>query len=233
MPRRLTKEEFIERAKLTHGDKYDYNLVEYKNNRTKVKIKCDEHGIFLTKPNTLLSGSRCPTCGREHSAKIRAKLQKKSTEQFIEEVEKALGNTFDYSKVNYINNKTNIEIICKRHGSFWQRPDHHVKDFCGCPKCNASGPEQVIINYLDSNNINYEFQKTFKKCKFIKELPFDFYIPDANLLIEYQDEQHYKKMRFEGSDLTRRQKYDKIKKILRCPMGLIFWKFHIGIIKIC
>ena len=224
MPKKLTIEQFIEKAKLIHGDKYDYSLVEYKGSQINVKIICRKCGeIFNQRPGDHINKKYgCPKCNRKHSAKLRAELQKKPTEQFIEEAEKALGNTFDYSKVNYINNKTDIEIICKMHGSFWQRPDHHLKDFCGCPKCKASGPEQVIISYLDSNNINYEFQKSFKKCKFIKELPFDFYIPCVNLLIEYQGEQHYKEMRFDGSNLTYRQKCDKIKKDFALNNGFNF-----------
>lgn len=214
MPRKLTTEQFIEKAKMVHGDKYDYSLVEYKGSQINIKIKCNKCGnIFSQRPVDHINKKYgCNKCGRKNSARLKAEMYKKSTEQFVKEAVQLLGNVFDYSKVEYINNKTNIEIICKKHGSFWQRPDHHLKDFCGCPKCKASGPEQVIINYLDKNKISYDFQKTFNECKSIKELPFDFYLKDYNLLIEYQGEQHYKKMRFEKFDLTYRQKCDKIKK---------------------
>ncbi len=221
---RLTKEEFITKAKKVHGDKYDYSLVEYKGSQINVKIICRRCGeIFEQRPGDHINKKYgCKKCGIKHSAKLRAELQKKSTEQFITEATSLLGNTFDYSKVNYVNNKTDIEIICKKHGVFWQRPDHHLRDFCGCPKCKASGPEQVIINYLDNNKIIYDFQKSFKECKSINKLPFDFYIPSINLLIEYQGEEHYKPMRFNKSNLEYRQKCDKIKKDFALNNGFNF-----------
>lgn len=59
------------------------------------------------------------------------------------------GNKFDYSKVNYINNNTNIEIICKKHGNFFMRPKVHLRSNTGCVKCS---------NDLKSlkNRISYE-----------------------------------------------------------------------------
>ncbi len=51
MPKkRLTKDEFIKRAKKVHGDKYDYSDVDYINSKTKVKIVCIEHGSFFNDP---------------------------------------------------------------------------------------------------------------------------------------------------------------------------------------
>ena len=222
--KKQTTESFIEKAKKVHGDKYDYSMVNYINSSTKVKIICRQCGkIFEQRPCDHINKKYgCPECGKKRRGKLIAKKTRKTTEQYVEEAIALLGNTFDYSRVNYVNNKTNIEIICKKHGSFWQRPDHHLKDFVGCPKCRASGPEQVIINYLDSNKIEYDFQKTFEECKSIKELPFDFYIPNINLLIEYQGEQHYKEMRFEGTDLAYRQKCDKLKKDFAISKGFDF-----------
>jgi len=50
MPKRKTIEQFIKESKNIHGNKYDYSLVNYKNNRTNVKIICKKHGIFEQKP---------------------------------------------------------------------------------------------------------------------------------------------------------------------------------------
>ena len=59
----MTKEQFIKKAKLVHGENYDYSLVEYKNNKTKVKIKCNNCGkIFEQRPNNHLNGQKCPFC---------------------------------------------------------------------------------------------------------------------------------------------------------------------------
>jgi hypothetical protein len=60
--KRLTNEEFIEKAKLVHEDKYDYSKVQYINTSTKVCIICPEHGEFWQTPNSHLFGAGCPTC---------------------------------------------------------------------------------------------------------------------------------------------------------------------------
>lgn len=62
MPKRITKQGFIKRARNKHGKKYDYTLVKYKNNVTNITIVCPEHGPFVTKPIYHLAGSGCPKC---------------------------------------------------------------------------------------------------------------------------------------------------------------------------
>ena len=49
-------------------DQYDYSLVRYVNNHTKVKIICPIHGVFEQTPDSHLQGAGCPRCGREHAA---------------------------------------------------------------------------------------------------------------------------------------------------------------------
>lgn len=60
----MTTEEFIERAKEVHGNKYDYSKVKYENTDTKVGIICPEHGEFWQSPHHHLKGHGCPVCGR-------------------------------------------------------------------------------------------------------------------------------------------------------------------------
>lgn len=62
MPRKLTQDEFIERAKIVHGDKYDYSKVKYVNSQTKVCIICPIHGEFLVLPHEFLDSYKCPKC---------------------------------------------------------------------------------------------------------------------------------------------------------------------------
>ena len=59
---KLTKKEFIEKAKLIHKDTYDYSNVEYKTNRQKIEIICKKHGSFIQTPHAHLSGQGCPIC---------------------------------------------------------------------------------------------------------------------------------------------------------------------------
>ena len=130
MSKKLTTEQFIEKAKKIHGDKYDYSKVEYIDAKTKVKIICPEHGEFSMSPNKHLIGQRCKMC----SIKEFSKTQTLTTEQFIEKAKKIQGDKYDYSKVNYINSQIKICIICPEHGEFWQTPNSHLQGN-GCPIC--------------------------------------------------------------------------------------------------
>jgi very-short-patch-repair endonuclease len=187
---------FIEKAKIVHGNKYDYSLVDYKNNYTKVKIICPIHGVFEQKPYAHTSNkSGCPKCGLEKSSK----KQRMSYEKFIEKAKTVHGNKYDYSLVKYINAKTKIKIICPIHGVFEQIPDNHLRKNYGCPKCKASHGENKIRILLKKNNILFEEQKRFKDCKNKLPLPFDFYIPSLNTVIEFQGEQHYTPMKYSNS----------------------------------
>ena len=81
MPKKKTKEEYIEKAIKVHGNKYDYSKVEYVNSQTKVIIICKEHGEFPTNPgNHINSKSGCPECAGNKSSSIEY-CQKIATER--------------------------------------------------------------------------------------------------------------------------------------------------------
>ena len=115
--KRLTTEEFIEKAKKVHGDRYNYSKVEYKNNCIKVIIVCKIHDGFKQKPNGHLNGKGCPKCVG----------QNKTTKELIKQFNKIHRNKYDYSKVEYINSRTKVIIICKKHGEFSQTPNNHLR----------------------------------------------------------------------------------------------------------
>jgi predicted nucleic acid-binding Zn-ribbon protein len=130
---RNTTEQFIEKAKAVHGDKYDYSLVEYKNVHTKVKIVCSIHGMFEQRPSIHLCGSGCPKCG----IIIMSNNKKLTTNQFIEKAKAVHGDKYDYSLVEYKNSGTKVKIICPIHGVFEQRSYDHLRGR-GCFKCNGN-----------------------------------------------------------------------------------------------
>ncbi len=123
--KKISTEEFIEKAKKIHRDKYDYSKAKYVNATTKVTIVCPIHGEFEQIPYSHLSGQGCPVCGGS---------KRLSTEEFIEKAKKVHGDKYDYSKVNYVNSSTKVTIICPVHGEFEQNPTSHLKG-CGCAKC--------------------------------------------------------------------------------------------------
>ena len=103
MPKALTKREFIAMAVRTHGGKYNYSKIYYENNRTEVCIICPSHGEFWQRPNHHLSQKQgCPTCGG---------TRLKSRDQFIEDAFRIHGNSYNYSKVDYINNCTKVKYL--------------------------------------------------------------------------------------------------------------------------
>jgi very-short-patch-repair endonuclease len=192
-----TTEEFIKESKNIHGEKYDYSLVEYKNNRTKVEVICPKHGVFQITPNSHLSKkSGCRECN------------KGQLEDFLIKSKKIHGDRYDYSQVKYNgNHKTKINIICKNHGSFRQLPVNHMNGI-GCPICKLSKGELRIKNYLDENKIKYVRQKKFRECKDKRMLPFDFYLPSENICIEFDGEQHFAIINYYGGTTN----FEEIKK---------------------
>ncbi len=194
------KEEFIKKVKKIFSQ-YDYSKVEYINNKTKVCIICPEHGEFWSRPNDLLSGYGCKKC---------ADNTLKTNEEFIEQCIKVHNNKFDYSLCNYTGATKKVKIIChekdkngNEHGVFEQNPSNHLNG-SGCPRCNSgkkSKMEENIGVELDKLNIIIERQKTFPWLKYKRHLYLDFYLPEYNIAIEVQGDQHYLPIkRFGGID---------------------------------
>lgn len=142
------KEYFINKAIAIHGDKYDYSLVNYTRAKDKVEIICPIHGVFLQSPHAHTSGYGCIKCGG------RAKW---TTEDFIKESKDLNGDIFTYSKVNYINNKTDVTITCKEHGDFKVKPTSHIHKGVGCPTCSKiRSLNNKVKSCLESRNWDFE-----------------------------------------------------------------------------
>jgi hypothetical protein len=184
--KRRSTNEFIKDAKKVHNDKYDYSKVKFINVDTKIKIICPEHGEFKQTPYTHLTGSGCPKCRNDKLSK----RYRKSKEGFIKNAKEVHGDKYDYSKVNYVNTNTKIKIICPEHGEFKQVPYAHLQSK-GCPICKESKGEREVRLWLIANDINYIPQKRFKDCRNKRPLPFDFYLPEHNMCIEYDGKQHF------------------------------------------
>lgn len=190
--RKLTTEEFITKAKKIHGDKYDYGLSDYKGSKKKIKIICPIHGEFEQLPNNHLNGAECYLCGviKTHKCLL------SNNEEFKQKANLKHNNQYDYSKVEYVNNKKEVCIICKKHGEFYVRPDNHLKG-SGCPICKESTLEKEIVLSLDGNYMEYERQKRFK---WLGKQSLDFYLPYYNIAIECQGIQHFKPIKYFGGN---------------------------------
>lgn len=126
-----TLEQFIKEARTVHGNKYDYSKVNYIDAHTKICIICPEHGEFWQTPINHLKGNGCPKCKGKRCWNNRERM---TTEKLIAKFSEKHGDKYDYSRVIYKSPKDKIEIICRKHGSFFQLPYAHLNGQ-GCPLC--------------------------------------------------------------------------------------------------
>jgi very-short-patch-repair endonuclease len=198
MGKRLTVQQFIEKAQLKHGVTYDYSKVSYVNNSTKVSIECKKHGIYLQRPADHMRGDGCPSCKFEKIADIK----RSNVVEFAAKSILVHGPIYDYSTVKYTNAITKVDIGCGEHGMFKITPDKHLGGG-GCQKCSngISRGEKRIQQCFDKHNIEYEREKRFDGlCGTTKNsrLRYDFFLPEYNMLLEYDGEQHFYPVRTKG-----------------------------------
>ena len=118
-----------------------------------------------------------------------------------------LSNSYSHAR------DANLIIACFLCEKIWVVSWNTLKKSKKCPNCTISLGESVVEKFLQENNIYYEYQKKFDDCRNILPLPFDFYIPNKNIVIEYQGEQHYKAVDFRGMGKEfAKMEFEKLKK---------------------
>lgn len=180
----MTRSDFLAKAIAKHGDRYDYSKVPDSFGANDiVTIICREHGEFNQCARSHYRGSGCPKCARiSHNS-----LMRSNKETFIAKAIKKYGDEFDYSKVNYIDAETKIEIICKKHGSFFQTPHHFLKGH-GCPKCGHEQggetkkmtKEEFLSRAMEVHGEKYDYSesvitKAFEETKIICPIHGEFW----------------------------------------------------------
>lgn len=153
--KKLTTEEYIEKAKDVHGDKYDYSQTIYVNNHTKLCIICPIHGEFYQNPQSHLSGCGCPHCYGN---------KKSSTEVFIKYCTKIHNGKYNYDKTQYVNKRTKVIITCPIHGDFEQEAGKH-KLGQGCPLCGKKytieHSKNNFENFINESNKRFNEEYSF------------------------------------------------------------------------
>lgn len=188
--KKLSTEEFIEKAQKVHENKYDYSKVEYKGSHIKIYIICPEHGEFHQTPTNHLTNHGCPKC----KSKKLSELFTYSFNVFKEKCNKIHNNKYEYFSQTYKNYNSKIKIKHKKcQKIFFQKASSHFNH--GCPFChknNFSYGELLIESWLIKNNIQYISQKIFKNCRGKrKPLPFNFYLSKYNTCIEFDGKHHF------------------------------------------
>ena len=182
---KYTRDEFIEKARKRHGDKYDYSQVDYVDSQTKVAIVChekdvlgNEHGIFWQMPYSHLQGFRCPRCNG----------RKKTTEQWVVEAMAVYPEgKYTFEKTHYTHARDKVVVTCQEHGDFETLPHDFLRGH-GCPKCQEPKLERIFEKEAAEAKIEYVTQKKFE---WLSPLSLDFYIPGIKCAIECQGSQHY------------------------------------------
>lgn len=184
----------------------DLPIEDYKNNSTKIRHKCKYGHVYPQRPNDHLRGQSCPKCKYVYLNT----LKKKTPEKYVKECkEKGL----DLPIEDYKGTNVKIKHKCSKGHIYEQRPHIHLQGN-GCTLCNESQGERFIRYYLDKHNIKYKSQKKFKDLKDKTYLSYDFYLPNYSILIEYQGQQHFQSVSFNGkdySDLDKQKHHDRLK----------------------
>lgn len=181
-------------------DSYGLIMVgEYKNNITPIEFICKKHkdkGVQRMNWATM-QRSPCPCryCKKGNWSPA------KTDEEFKKEVECTKSSKIEIVGT-YCGVKNKIECRCKKCGrTIYLRPDH-IRRGIGCGQCTKSIGEDRVEQFLKNHNIEYEREYRFKDCVRVQRpLPFDFYIPSMNILIEFDGVQHFQRIgRFGDED---------------------------------
>ena len=115
----------------------------------------------------------------------------------------------------YVKASEKLHVKCKICGHDWWPIGTSLTSGFGCPVCNMSHGERKIRDYLWNNNYKYIPQKTFSGLVGVSggDLSYDFYLPDYNMLVEYQGEFHDGTAKLQTAiELLRQQEHDKRKR---------------------
>jgi hypothetical protein len=202
--KRLPVEDFLKRAKEIHGNKFDYSFINYINTASKIKIICplNNHGEFWQSPNNhIIQKQGCPKCVPNF---------KLTLELVIEKANLVHNNKYTYEKLIFTTTKEKGIITCPEHGCFEQSINSHL-DGSGCRFCSAGKNEKLVETILKLFNMNYIRQFNIKLPNAKRNNRIDYYLPDYNLFIEYNGEQHYKPVTWESDTETARENFEKQK----------------------
>lgn len=188
--------------------KFDYCSVNYIDNFTNVKLYCNIHNVYFntTPIRHLYYNYDCPICCDRKRVS--------GTQDWIDrKVPKELLEIYDFSKAEYKGVNIPVKLICPKHGEFWRLPHFINKGKVLCLKCNNSFHENELINFLENNNINYDYQRYFE---WLGKQSLDFYLSDYNIAIECQGIQHFMPIEYFGGEeaFLITQERDKRKKRL-------------------
>ena len=188
---RSNTDEFIKKSKKIHKGKYSYEYTEYEYATKKLKVYCIccSKDFFIT-PNNHLSGKGCPSCGK----KKRNIKRKKKPEQFVVDATQKHGEgRYNFKNTNYENAIKKVRVYCNSCKKEFSIKPNNLLNGRGCPGC-CNKTEGKLFNMLSEMFPSLLRQFKQEWCKNITHLPFDFCIPEYNIIIELDGPQHFRQV---------------------------------------
>ena len=182
-----THDDYLNEVQELHSSKI-FVPQNYENDATKIEHVCTvcDYAWSAT-PTNILQNHGCPACARQRTIES----WKRTNAEYLIELAKMVDDDF-VPLEEYIDARTPIKHLCKFCQGTWKiSPDNALRGK-GCPICKESHGEKAIRRFLDDNQIVYVSQKTFVGCKRESLLRFDFYLPERQICIEYDGEQHFR-----------------------------------------
>ena len=178
---RLTYDEFKQKADKVFGGKYEFfpeDFQTYKNNLSKIRAVCPEHGMFSKSVKRLLNGEGCPECGRRQAVDTR---QANSLAKLLD----------GKPRLTLCGRSDGIEVLCEKHGKV-KTTKYRLKGKFGCPECTRDAvmvsPEEWLRRFRATHRDAFEYElptrcyaneKIAIVCTRHKE-PFTFYQTPAD-----------------------------------------------------
>ena len=185
--------EFQRRAKLVHGDRYDYSRVNLESVSKKVTVICPEHGPFKVQPRSHMGGTKCSKCAHRD-----AKLDSERLKQRVDEIFK--GSLMLKDDHGYKNYREPFTVHCAEHGPFQCTPASlfRNRNKSICPRCanSVSINEQKIFDYLSDLGVGL----LQRDRKIVRPYELDIVSTQRKVAIEYNGDfwhsDRYKKPNF-------------------------------------
>lgn len=179
-------------------------------NTSYIKYLCPRHGEHTMRVSNFINGKGCPDCVPENNSE-RFRLSVNEVEQRIQECGGKLLN-----KNDYINrHERNLLVECCECKTPFVTSlvlfTQHGGQVCDACRNSESLGEKRIECYLQNNQIKFVPQQCFSDCRDQRPLPFDFYLPDYNTLIEFDGRQHFEDTHYFTYPIDMVRKHDEIK----------------------
>lgn len=172
--RALTKQQFLDMAKVKYEDRYDLSEVVYSAAKIPVKIGCTIHGWFWKMPDKFIREMQgCTKCSLAENI---------TAENFLEKARAVHGDRYGYSKAKLSKSTDRVCITCTKHGDFWQTPSAHINGSgCKLCSCQTSGPEKEWLDFL---GISLECRQVAVKVD-DRWFKFDGYHKESGIALEF------------------------------------------------